>query len=110
MSADFSLNLHAKDLPLLYKIQSFLGGVGRIHVSSGGKTASLTVSRVDDLIYVIRPHFKKYPLQSGKSIDFQLWNQCVEMLANKQHLNLPFAIPPAPLSTKRERGAGGIQD
>jgi len=88
VSADFSLNLHAKDLPLLYKIQSFLGGVGRIHVSSGGKTVSFTVSKIDDLIYVIIPHFKKYPLQSGKSIDFQLWNQCVEMLVNKQHLNL----------------------
>lgn len=87
MSADFSLNLHAKDLPLLYKIQNFLG-VGRIHVSSGGKTASFTVSRMDDIINVIIPHFKQYPLQSGKSIDFQLWNQCAEMLANKEHLNI----------------------
>jgi len=58
------------DLPLLYKIQSFFGGIGSITVN--GQTASFRVSKVDDIINVIIPHFNQYPLQSAKLIDFQL--------------------------------------
>ena len=85
VTAAFSLNLHAKDSPLLKKIQSFFR-VGKIHI--GKKAASFTVRRIDDITNVIIPHFKQYPLQSAKSIDFQLWSQCVEMIANKEHLSL----------------------
>lgn len=38
------------------------------------------------MVNVVIPHFKNYPLRTAKSIDFQLWVQCVEMINNKQHL------------------------
>jgi hypothetical protein len=86
VSIHFIINLHAKDLPLLYKIHTFFG-VGRIYVTSDEKVASFTVSKLSDIINVIIPHFKDYPLQSCKSIDLQLWTQCAKMMANKEHLS-----------------------
>lgn len=86
VSASFSLNLHAKDLPLLSKIKSFFS-VGRIHIASGEKSASFRVEKIKDIINVIIPHFKKYALESGKSTDLELWTQCAEILANKEHLS-----------------------
>jgi len=70
----FQLGLHSRDLPLLNKIQSFFGGIGNINVSNTakGQKATFLVTKIDDLIYVIAPHFKTNPLQSAKKIDFQL--------------------------------------
>ena len=79
----FTIHLHIKDLHLLHKIQSFFQ-VGRVH--EGKKSAHYTVERFEDVVNVIIPHFKKYPLQSAKSIDFDLWSKCVEIMANKEHL------------------------
>lgn len=50
------------------------------------RASRFTVVKLSDIINVIIPHFKQYPLQSCKKIDFQLWSQCVEIMANKEHL------------------------
>jgi len=82
--ARFKIKLHSIDLPLFYKIQSFFGGIGRITVD--GKLVTFRVSKIDHIINVIIPHFDKYPLESAKSIDFQLWKQCAILIKNKKHL------------------------
>lgn len=46
------------------------GGVGLIHVTSDGKAAGFTVVKLSDIINVIIPHFKQYPLQSCKKLIF----------------------------------------
>lgn len=83
VSPIFTIHLHNKDLHLLYKFQSFFK-VGNVHTSK--KSASFTVERIEDIVNVIIPHFKEYPLQSAKSIDFNLWSKCVEIINNKEHL------------------------
>lgn len=35
---------------------------------------------------VIIPHFEKFPLQSAKKIDFNLWKQCIFLMITKEHL------------------------
>jgi len=84
VSASFTLHLHSIDLPLLNSFQKFFN-VGRVHVNANN-SASFTVGKLEDIINVIIPHFKLYPLQSSKSIDFLLWTQCAEILLNKEHL------------------------
>jgi len=84
MAARFRIHLHSIDLPLLYKIQSFFGGIGSVTVN--GQTASFRVSKLEHIINVVIPHFDKYPLQSAKLIDFQLWKECVILIKNKEHL------------------------
>jgi hypothetical protein len=70
----------------LYKIQSFFGGAGNINITANRQEAIFTVSRLDDIVNIIIPHFKSYPLQSAKKVDFGLWAQCVELMQNKEHL------------------------
>jgi len=55
----------------LYAIQKFFG-VGRVHATAKNGSASFTVNKLEDIINEIIPHFKLYPLQSSKSIDFLL--------------------------------------
>jgi hypothetical protein len=87
LSAIFRIHLHSKDLPLLYKIQEFYGGIGFLQVSSSGRSASfLSVKKLEDIIKVIIPHFVNYHLQSAKGVDFKLWLQCVELMKKKKHL------------------------
>jgi hypothetical protein len=82
----FLIHLHSKDLPLLKEIQSFFGGIGTINIQSGGQSATFSVRKLSDLVNVIAPHFKQYPLRSAKKIDFSLWLQCLELIGGKEHL------------------------
>lgn len=86
VQAFFEIGFHIRDLDLLYKIQSFFGGVGNITIPSTTKGATLKITRLDDLVNNILPHFKQYPLQGVKKIDYNLWEQCVELILNKKHL------------------------
>lgn len=81
-----SLEIHVKDLPLLYAIQKFFGGIGYIHISKNRQTAVFKITKLKDIIDVIIPHFNKYPLLGCKEIDFKLWSQCVELMVRKEHL------------------------
>jgi hypothetical protein len=78
---------------------------------------------VKDINDKIIPHFSKYPLISQKRADFLLWSKVVQMMTNKDHLNLsgaPFltiltyyaSINPPLLHfflRKKERGEGRSQ-
>ena len=66
----FIIELHTKDLNLLYEIKDYFGGIGSITITN--KVARFTVVGLKDIIYNIIPHFLKYPLQSDKSVDFDL--------------------------------------
>ena len=69
-AVSIQISLLSVDLPLLYEIQKFCGGIGSITIS--GKMAKLKISKLEDIISVIIPHFYRYPLQSAKLIDFNL--------------------------------------
>ena len=61
----FIIGLHARELPLLVKIQTFFG-VGKITIGNNN-TVHYHVSSILDLTNVIIPHFDKYPLITKKS-------------------------------------------
>lgn len=42
------------------------------------------VAKLDDLINVVMPHFDKYTLQSAKSLDSLLWEQCISLMVTKR--------------------------
>lgn len=70
----FKLCLHTKDLALLYAVKYFFGGeIGNINVTRTRQEAIFSIHILSDLINIIIPHFKNYPLKSAKSIDFYLW-------------------------------------
>lgn len=41
-----------------------------------------------DIVNIIIPHFERYPLQSAKKIDFELWKQCVNLMVDGKHLTV----------------------
>ena len=80
----FKIGLNSRDLPLLQNIQEFFGGVG--YITKSGTMVNYQVWKLEDLVNVIGPHFQAYPLQSEKSIDFSLWEQCLGLIKDKKHL------------------------
>lgn len=82
----FEIYLHIEDLALLKKIRAFFG-VGSILISKNSrKVAGYRVSKLNDIINVIIPHYINFPLQSAKLIDFNLWKACAILVKNKEHL------------------------
>lgn len=85
VSPSFGVHLHIQDIDILYALQNYFG-VGKVYVNKNGKSANYIVKKLKDIVNIIIPHFKSYPLQSGKCIDFQLWSMCINLLAKKSHL------------------------
>jgi hypothetical protein len=68
-------------------LQSFFG-VGSVYTRLNRKISVYRVTNVKDINDKIIPHFSKYPLISQKRADFLLWSKVVQMMTNKDHLNL----------------------
>lgn len=80
----FSIHLHKKDEELLNLIQLYFG-CGNIY--KGGKD-SLVFKIVDikQIINTVISHFDKFPLQTQKKADFELFKIIVEIMHLKEHL------------------------
>jgi len=83
VSAYFSIHVHIKDFLLLELIQKTLG-VGKVR-KNNKNTVLFRVSNIQELQVIIN-HFKKYPLISAKYSDFLLFEQCFELIKQKEHL------------------------
>jgi hypothetical protein len=58
--------------------------LGNIYKTSDN-SIQYRVSSVQEL-QVIREHFDKYPLQSKKRVDFELWKKVLDLIQNQEHL------------------------
>ncbi len=86
VQASLEINMSSKDLPLLVQVQRAFKDIGCFSHRTKTSTVSYTITKLNDLIDIIIPHFNNYPLRSAKSIDYQLWTKCVEIMRNKQHI------------------------
>jgi hypothetical protein len=86
VTASYSICLHAKDLSLLNQIQSFFGGIGKIYSFSNETKVIFRVTKIDDLINIIIPHFNTYLLLTQKRADFELFKLAVELMKAGEHL------------------------
>jgi LAGLIDADG endonuclease len=87
----FAIELKDKDFDLLYKIQTFFQGVGKIYLIKSKGHAAYAVSSIKELEEVIIPHFIKYPLLTIKRINFLLFKDIITLMYNKNHLSLEGA-------------------
>jgi hypothetical protein len=69
----------------LYAIHQFFG-VGTVNERAKEGLCVYRVTRVEDLVNVIIPHFMLYSLCTCKQADFMLWQIVVNMMANGLHL------------------------
>lgn len=82
--ATFKIGLAKKDLPILYRIHSFLG-VGNI--TTRDLSCSYAIQSIKDL-QVLIDHFDKYPLMTQKGADYLLFKMAFILIKNKEHLSL----------------------
>lgn len=89
ISPVFSIELHKKDLSILFMIKSFFNAGYIIErVRNGKPTVIYSVQSIKILYENIMPHFKKYPLLSQKKIDFLLFSDAVEIMYKTKHLQI----------------------
>lgn len=86
VGARFEISLHLKDEVLLNKIREFFKGAGNIYRYGEDDKISYRVNRLDELLTIIIPHFKLYPLKTHKQRDFKLFLKGVEYINKKEHL------------------------
>ncbi len=79
----FSLSLNRSDLGLLQRIHEFFG-CGGIRYSKADRTYKYEVRSISDLVKIVIPHFRHYPLQGKKREDFELF----AVICEKVHANL----------------------
>jgi hypothetical protein len=82
----YKVELHSRELPLLYHIQDFFGGVGNVHVSSTRSLARYCVVGISDLVNNVSPHFTKFELVGSKQPNFIVWSKILTLVNSKSHL------------------------
>lgn len=83
----FSVSQNAERAELLHVIRG-QWGCGFIRPDRSDKTLKLEVRNVEDLVAVVLPHFRKYPLMSSKQADFARFAKICELVSEGAHLEL----------------------
>ena len=91
----FGIELHIRDIKLLYKIKNLLG-VGTIHLrntKNRTKTATFKITNKSHLKNIVLPIFDKYSLLTNKNYDYLRFKNFL-LKDGKYSLNLPYYIRP----------------
>jgi hypothetical protein len=62
--------------------------VGNIIVRNNRKKVIYCVQSIKDINNVIIPYFNKYSLLTQKNVDFELFVSIIDLMNNREHLNL----------------------
>ena len=85
LEANFTINLHSRDLNLLKLIQAYFEGAGRISKERNG-CCDFTIGSLDQILNKVLPHFDKYPLKTQKYADYILFKKAVILMSRGEHL------------------------
>ena len=69
---------------ILLAIQEYFG-CGSLRPDRSDLTVKWETRRLANLLTVVIPHFRAYPLQSGKRRDFELFAEICERMARQEH-------------------------
>ena len=83
-----SVSQNADRNEVLLEIQRYFG-CGTLRPDRSDKTVKWEVRSLPLLLERIVPHFRRYPLQSGKQRDFELFADICERMARGQHRSVP---------------------
>jgi hypothetical protein len=81
----FSISQRKRDRGILFKIKDYFG-CGIVRPNRKDNTYKYEVRSLQDLKNIIIPHFKKYPLQTTKRIDFEIFSQVIQIMEEGKHL------------------------
>ncbi len=99
---EFTVVQHKRDVQLLEALKNFFQcGVVR---TNHGDRLSYRVRSKDDLLKIIIPFFNKYPLQSVKRLDFELFRKILLIMERGDHLSPNGIEEIRSISGKMNRG------
>ena len=81
----FSISQHKRNRGILYKIKDYFR-CGTIRPNRKDNTYKYEVRSLQDLKNIIIPHFQKYPLQTTKRIDFEIFTKVIQIMEERRHL------------------------
>ncbi len=83
----FAIGQNKRNLEILKKIQNYFG-CGSIRFSNQDYCYKYEVRNISEITRKIIPHFRKYPLQSSKKEDFEIFVTICENISMSKHLNI----------------------
>jgi hypothetical protein len=81
----FSLDQHSRDSALIQSIANYLN-CGYVSPCFNVSHVRYTVSKFSDIIEIILPFFKEYPLQGVKNLDLNDFYIVAQLMKDKAHL------------------------
>ena len=81
----FSVSQNGDRAEVLHAIQAYFG-CGSIRPDRSDKTLKWETRRLEDLLGRVIPHFRAWPLMSGKQRDFEQFAAVCELMAEGAHL------------------------
>jgi hypothetical protein len=85
----FSLGQNKRSLKVLKDIHTYFG-CGAIRFSKVDQLYKYEVRSIGDLMKRIIPHFQKFPLQTNKQLDFEIFAKVCELIYQSKHLNVEY--------------------
>lgn len=82
----FAIGQNKRSLQVLKDIHAYFG-CGAIRFSKADQMYKYEVRSIGDLMKRIIPHFQKYPLQTSKQLDFEIFARVCELIYQSRHLN-----------------------
>lgn len=82
----FSISQHKRNLEILKQIHQYFG-VGAIRFSNRDQNYKYEVRSITDLMKVIIPHFRRFPLKTVKQKDFEHFEYVCNQIYQSYHLN-----------------------
>jgi hypothetical protein len=83
-----SVSQNSDRAEVLLLIQQYFG-CGRLRPDRSDRTLKWETRRLASLVDAVVPHFREYPLLSGKQRDFELFADVCERMARGSHLTVP---------------------
>src|SRR5205814_4208621 len=80
----FSVSQNGDRAEVLHVIQAYFG-CGSIRPDRSDKTLKWETRRLDDLVSRVIPHFERFPLLSGKRLDFERFAVVCRLAAEGAH-------------------------
>ena len=104
---DFAVTQGAKSLNSLKELKEFFG-VGNIYLNTRYDNHKehlqrYVVRKREDLLRVVIPFFRRYPMKTSKQTDFEKFAQCVEMVQRSEHLSIEGMVRIARIASTMNR-------
>ena len=80
----FSVSQNGDRAEVLHALQSHFG-CGSIRPDRSDRTVKWETRKLDDLVERVVPHFVRYPLLSGKQLDFERFAFACRLMADGEH-------------------------